>query len=299
MTLATLEQPPTASPVALGGADKGRLVIDSVTKFYETTGVPVLQNISLTCQPGEFVVVVGPSGCGKTTLLNLAAGMIRPDQGTISLDGKPITAPGPERAMVFQEHGLFSWLTAAQNVDFGLKMAGFPKSERKDRVAEALKMVHLSHIAKKYPHQLSGGMRQRVSIARALVIQPAVLLMDEPFAALDAQTRFHLHEELQELWLKTHKTILFITHSIAEAVRLADRVVVMHAHPGRIRNEIKVTLSHPRKSHSDDVAHIVRIVRREIEEEVNRVNAQLADEFRPRPAADDLDDDSGDLGGGI
>jgi len=286
-------RPPTAH------APAGRLVLDSVTKRFDSTGVSALERVSLTCEPGEFVVVVGPSGCGKTTLLNLAAGIILPDEGTVTLDNKPITSPGPDRAMVFQEHGLFSWLTAAQNIEFGLKMQGISKSERRDRVAEALKMVHLAHSGKKFPHQLSGGMRQRVAIARAMVMNPSVLLMDEPFAALDAQTRFLLHEQLQDLWMQTHKTILFVTHSVAEAVRMADRVIVLHAHPGRIRKEVNVTLAHPRDPHSADVAHIVRIVRREIEEEVNRVNAQLADEFRAGTKGDLLDDGAVDLGGGI
>ena len=149
--------------------------------------------------------------------------------------------------MVFQDHGLFPWLTAAQNIGFGLKMAGVPRSERDDRVAAALEMVHLTHSGDKRPHELSGGMRQRVAIARALVMDPEVLLMDEPFAALDAQTRTLLHEQVQELWLKTHKTILFVTHSVGEAVRLADRIIVLHAHPGRIRREVKVELGHPRE----------------------------------------------------
>jgi NitT/TauT family transport system ATP-binding protein len=273
--------------------------MNCITKRFDGTHVPVIEKMSLTCEPGEFVVVVGPSGCGKTTLLNLAAGMALPDEGSISLDGTPITAPGPERAMVFQEHGLLPWLTAAQNIEFGLKMQGISKSERLDRVDSALKMVHLSTSAKKYPHQLSGGMRQRVSIARAMVLNPAVLLMDEPFAALDAQTRFLLHEQVQDLWMQTQKTILFVTHSVAEAVRLADRVIVLHSHPGRIRREIKVDLAHPRDPHGSDVAIMVRKVRKEIEDEVNRVNAQLADEFRAGTKDSDLGGDSVDVGGGI
>jgi NitT/TauT family transport system ATP-binding protein len=291
--------PPARQEPAPPVAPPGRLLMSYVTKRFDSSRMPVIENISLTCEPGELVVVVGPSGCGKTTLLNLAAGIIAPDEGTVTLDGKPITAPGPDRAMVFQEHGLFPWLTAAQNIEFGLKMQGISKSERIDRVAAALKMVHLSHSGKKYPHQLSGGMRQRVAIARAMVMNPSVLLMDEPFAALDAQTRFLLHEQLQDLWMQTHKTILFVTHSVAEAVRLADRVIVLHAHPGRIRTDINVALAHPRDPHSADVAHIVRIVRREIEEEVNRVNAQLADEFRAGTKSDLLGDGAVDLGGGI
>jgi NitT/TauT family transport system ATP-binding protein len=301
MSLLTLDKPvaldygaPREAP-----APGGRLVMNSITKRFDDTRMPVIENVSLTCEPGEFVVVVGPSGCGKTTLLNLAAGIILPDAGSVTLDGKPVAAPGPDRAMVFQEHGLFSWLTAAQNIEFGLKMQGLSKSERRDRVAEALQMVHLSQSGKKYPHQLSGGMRQRVAIARAMVLNPSVLLMDEPFAALDAQTRTLLHDQLQDLWLQTHKTILFVTHSVAEAVRLADRVIVLHAHPGRIRTEIKVDLAHPRHPDGADVAHISRIVRREIEEEVNRVNAQLADEFRTSAKDNILDSGSVELGGGI
>jgi NitT/TauT family transport system ATP-binding protein len=277
----------------------GNLALAGVTKRFDGADMPVLENISLNCEPGEFVVVVGPSGCGKTTLLNLAAGIATPEQGSVTLDGKPITAPGPERTMVFQEHGLFSWLTAAQNIEFGLKMQGISKSERQDRVAEALRLVHLSTSGNKFPHQLSGGMRQRVAIARAMVLNPAVLLMDEPFAALDAQTRELLHEQVQELWLATHKTVLFVTHSVSEAVRLADRVIVLHAHPGRIRCEIPVPLAHPRDPHSNDVAAIVRKVRKEIEEEVNRVNAQLADEFRAGSKDHILDSGAVDLGGGI
>jgi NitT/TauT family transport system ATP-binding protein len=263
-----------------------------------------LQDIDLTCKPGEFVVVVGPSGCGKSTLLNIAAGMMRPDAGTVTLDGSPIDGPGPDRAMVFQDHGLFPWLTAAQNIGFGLKMAGVPRSERDDRVAAALEMVHLTHSGDKRPHELSGGMRQRVAIARALVMDPKVLLMDEPFASLDAQTRTLLHEQVQELWLKTHKTILFVTHSVGEAVRLADRIIVLHAHPGRIRREVKVELGHPRGFDTPDISELVRLVRKEIEDEVNRVNLRaaegtMADAFWKPPAPDDLGPAAGDLGGGI
>jgi NitT/TauT family transport system ATP-binding protein len=264
-----------------------------------------LEGIDLTCKPGEFVVVVGPSGCGKSTLLNVAAGMIRPDSGTVTLDGAAIDGPGPDRAMVFQDHGLFPWLTAAQNIVFGLKMAGVPRSERNDRVAAALEMVHLTHSGDKRPHELSGGMRQRVAIARALVMDPKVLLMDEPFAALDAQTRTLLHEQVQELWLKTHKTILFVTHSVGEAVRLADRIIVLHAHPGRIRREIKVELGHPRSFDTPDMSELIRLVRKEIEDEVNRVNLRAAegtvaaDAFWKPPPPDDLGAAVGDLGSGI
>src|SRR4051794_32101197 len=251
----------------------GRLVIEHAFKTFNGSGIPVLEDISITCEPGEFVVVVGPSGCGKSTLLNLTAGMSKADRGTISLDGLPVTRPGPERAMVFQDHGLFPWLTAGQNIEFGLKMAGMAASERDDRVAAALKAVHLTGSRQKLIHELSGGMRQRVAIARALVMDPAVLLMDEPFAALDAQTRTLLHQQLQEMWVQTRKTILFVTHSVGEAVRLADRIIVLHSHPGRIRREIHIDLPHPRVIDSPGMNELVHLVRREIEDEVNRVNA--------------------------
>jgi NitT/TauT family transport system ATP-binding protein len=278
---------------------KGRLVLDEVSKLFTNGTVPALGEVSLTCEPGEFVVVVGPSGCGKSTLLNLAAGMIAPDTGRITLDGRPVAGPAPERTMVFQDHGLFPWLTAAQNIAFGLKMAGVPRSEREDRVAAALRMVHLSRSAEKLVHELSGGMRQRVAIARALVMDPAVLLMDEPFAALDAQNRTLLHEQLQELWVATQKTVLFVTHSVGEAVRLGDRVIVLHSQPGRIRRELTIDLPHPRDFDSRDIAELVHLVRREIEDEVNRVNAQAADEIWKPSASGDLDRDSVGLGGGI
>jgi NitT/TauT family transport system ATP-binding protein len=225
--------------------------------------------------------------------------MIAPDKGRVELDGKPFRGPGPDRAVVFQDHALFPWLTAAQNVEFGLKMAGISPAERKDRVARALSMVHLSRSGGKLIHELSGGMRQRIAIARALVMDPAVLLMDEPFAALDAQTRTQLHQQLQDLWLRTRKSILFVTHSVGEAVRLADRIVVLHAHPGRIRAEIPIELPHPRQSDSPHMSELGRRVRKEIEDEVNRVNAEMAqDDWKPS-AAVDLGGVSGGMGDGI
>jgi NitT/TauT family transport system ATP-binding protein len=292
-------RPSSARPgvIALAPAAAGRLQLIGLTKHFNGSSVHGVSDISLTCEPGQFVVVVGPSGCGKSTLLNIAGGMIRADAGTVTLDGRQTDGPGPERAMVFQEHGLFPWLTAGQNIEFGLKMAGLPALQRQDRVAEALKLVHLSTSADKLVHELSGGMRQRVAIARALVMNPAVLLMDEPFASLDAQTRTLLHAQLQDLWVQTRKTILFVTHSVGEAVRLADRIIVLHAHPGRIRREIRVQLPHPRNFDSSDISQLVRLVRKEIEDEVNRVNAEMG-EWKPK-TADDLDPAAGMLGGGI
>ncbi|HVT88821.1 MAG TPA: ABC transporter ATP-binding protein [Tepidisphaeraceae bacterium] len=258
---------------------RGKLALNQIVCGFRG-GDRVLDGVNLNCESGEFVVVVGPSGSGKTTLLNVAAGMIKADDGSATLDGQPIDGPGPDRAMVFQEHGLFPWLSAAQNIEFGLKMAGgLSKSDRKRRVSEALASVHLLNSGDKLVHELSGGMKQRVAIARALVMDPAVLLMDEPFAALDAQTRTLLHAQLQELWCQTHKTVLFVTHSVGEAVRLADRIVVLSAHPARVRREIRIDLPHPRNFDSPEIGQLVHLVRREIEEEVNRVNAKLAGDF--------------------
>ena len=284
----------TPSPPAAG-----KLSLIGVSKRFGNSDIAAIENITLECKPGEFVVVVGPSGCGKSTLLNIVAGMTRPDSGKALLDDRPITAPGPDRAMVFQDHGLFPWLTSAQNVEFGMKMAGVSSSERSDRVARALQMVHLSGSAEKLVHELSGGMRQRIAIARAMVMDPAVLLMDEPFASLDAQTRTQLHHRLQDLWCQTHKTILFVTHSVGEAVRLADRIIVLHSHPGRIRKEICVDLPHPRKFDSSDINELARLVRKEIDDEVNRVNAVAAEDSWGAQESADMDVTADDLGGGI
>jgi len=278
---------------------RGKLALHEIDVNFPKSTMHALSGVSLTCEPGEFVVVVGPSGCGKSTLLNVAAGMLKPANGYVDLDGRRTDGPSPDRAMVFQDHGLFPWLTAAQNIEFGLKMLGIAKSERDARVDAALQLVHLQTKRDKLIHELSGGMRQRVAIARALVLDPAVLLMDEPFASLDAQTRTLLHGQLQELWSETQKTILFVTHSVGEAVRLADRIVVLHAHPGRIRREIAVPLAHPRNFDSDAITEIARIVRKEIEDEVNRVNAEMAEEYWNPQAATDLDDHSGYMGDGI
>lgn len=264
--------PPTLSPSP--ALTHGRLDLVGISHLAPGNGHVILDNITLHIEPGEFVVVVGPSGCGKTTLLNIAAGMFQPTRGTAMLDNRPIRSPGPERAMVFQEHSLFPWLTAADNIAFGLKMMGMSRSDRDARVAEALQMVNLSSAANKLVHELSGGMRHRIAIARALVVKPRLLLMDEPFAALDAQTRTLLHDELQRLWWKTRNTVLFVTHSVGEAVRLADRIIIMNAYPGRVRKEIAVTIPHPRPMDSPELSEVGHLVRTEIQEEVTRVNAQ-------------------------
>ena len=255
---------------------RGQVDFHGVSKLYAGSNVAALRDVSFSAKPGEFIVIVGPSGCGKSTLLSLAAGLMPLDGGSIMVDGRFVRSPGPDRSMVFQEHGLFPWLTAAQNVEFGLKMTGMPAAQRRERVLKALDMVKLSHTHDFLIHQMSGGMRQRISIARALVMDPAVLLMDEPFSALDAQTRTVLHKQVQEIHVETRKTVLFVTHSVGEAVRLADRIVVMHANPGRIRTEITVDLARPRLFDSPEVAGMTALVRAEIELEVNRLNAEMA-----------------------
>lgn len=274
VSLATVHTAAPPGPPAT--QQRGRLELRNITRRFGVAACPTLDDVTLVCKPGEFVVVVGPSGCGKSTLLNIAAGLLAANAGEVRLDGKRVRGPGPDRTMVFQEHGLFPWLTAAQNVEFGLKMAGVSRSERAERAAAALRMVHLANAGQKLVHQLSGGMRQRVAIARALVLDPAVLLMDEPFSALDAQTRTLLHVQMQELWCSTRKTILFVTHSVGEAVRLADRIIVLHSYPGRIRREVPVNIPHPRDFDSPEISEVVGIVRREIEDEVNRVHREMA-----------------------
>lgn len=199
-----------------------------------------LDDVSLEVRAGEFLVLVGPSGCGKSTLLDVLAGLTQPSSGRVLIDGKPITGPARDRGVVFQQYALFPWLTALDNVAFGLEIAGLGRSERRAKAAAYLDLVGLSAFAKHYPHEMSGGMKQRVAIARSLAYEPEVLLMDEPFAALDAQTRETLQEELVDIWRRTGKTIVFITHGIDEAVVLGQRVAVMTSRPGRIKQIVDI-----------------------------------------------------------
>ncbi|SFB51992.1 NitT/TauT family transport system ATP-binding protein [Cohnella sp. OV330] len=217
-------------------------------------GYTALDDIAFEVGKGEFVSILGPSGCGKSTLLNLVAGLERADRGRVEANGKIVTAPGPDRIVVFQDHALYPWLTVLENVAFGLKQKGIKKKERRERAMEQIRTVHLGKFADRYPHELSGGMKQRVAIARALVMDPEILLMDEPFAALDEQTRLLLHKELEQIWLNTRKTILFITHNIREAVTLSERVLVMSTRPGRIKKEFRVQAARPREP-GDSVLH--------------------------------------------
>jgi NitT/TauT family transport system ATP-binding protein len=210
-------------------------------------GVPALQDISLDVRVGRFVVIVGPSGCGKTSLLMMLAGLRAPTAGDIRCYGRPIPDPDPSRVgVIFQEASLFPWLTAMDNIEFPLSLRGAPREERRRRAEAMLTLVGLEGFGSRYPHELSGGMKQRVSIARGLVQDPPVLLMDEPFAALDEQTRMTMGHELLRIWNATRKTVVFVTHSLTEAVYLADEVLVMSARPGRIIDRIEIALPRPR-----------------------------------------------------
>lgn len=206
----------------------------------------VLGNISFDVRQGEIVSLIGESGCGKTTLLRIIQGLIRLDSGSILVDGAAVKAPGRDRGFVFQQASLLPWRTARKNVEFGLELQGIPKAERTRRATELLELIGLGHAAEQYPHELSGGMQQRIGLARALAIDPAILLMDEPFSALDAQTREVLQMELMRIHEKTEKTTLFVTHDLDEAIYLSDRVVVLAAKPGRIKKIIDVPFEHPR-----------------------------------------------------
>ena len=235
----------------------------SISYLYETTAGPVLavKEASFSVAPAEFLCVLGPSGCGKTTILNMLAGFLTPTGGDILMDGRPVSAQEHNRGVVFQDFAqLFPWRTARRNVEFGLEMRGAPEKERRETALQFLRLVKLEKFANAYPHELSGGMQQRVAIARALAYNPGVLLMDEPFAALDAMTRDEMQKQLTEVWQETRKTIVYITHNVAEAVYLADQVLVMAPHPGTIKARIRLDLPRPRDPLSADFVAMQRRV---------------------------------------
>jgi NitT/TauT family transport system ATP-binding protein len=245
-----------------------QIELRNITLEYNSADNPVLalQDISFSVEPSEFLCVVGQSGCGKTTMLNIAAGFLEPTKGTILIGGKAVTGKGLDRGVVFQDFAqLFPWRTALRNVEFGLEMKGLPKAQREETALRFLRLVNLEKFARSYPHELSGGMQQRVAIARALAYNPAVLLMDEPFAALDALTREEMQRFLVDIWKETEKTVIYVTHNVAEAVYLADRVIVFSPHPGAVKAQVKITLPRPRDTLSVEfldyqkeiVSHIV------------------------------------------
>lgn len=242
-----------------------KLVIDNVSKsFVSRTGhnLPVLQDINLTVNEEEFVALVGPSGCGKSTLLNITAGLLAPTSGSASFTHLP-QGHVPRTGIVFQETGLFPWRSVYDNIAFGLEAMGVPRQEQKDRISHYISLVGLTGFEKALPHHLSGGMRQRVGIARALVINPDLLLMDEPFSALDAQTRTIMQEELVTLWDKTRLSTLYVTHNIQEAVMLADRVVLLSRRPGKISRILNIGIPRTERElpqHTEEIAEYIRII---------------------------------------
>jgi NitT/TauT family transport system ATP-binding protein len=238
--------------------------------------VLALRDTSLDIARGELLCLIGPSGCGKSTLLNILAGFERPDSGKVLLNGVPIQRPGPDRGVVFQDYALFPWLNIQQNVEYGLREKGMNKAESRAIAQRFLAMVGLSGFERRFPHELSGGMRQRVALIRVLAIDPEILLMDEPFAAVDAQTRIILQEELQRLWMQTLKTVVFVTHSVDEAIYLADRVTVMTARPGLVKAIVPIDLPRPRDSTSDAFNRYRREIAQLIEVESRKVFAAAA-----------------------
>jgi sulfonate transport system ATP-binding protein len=252
-----------------------KLRIENVSKTFQgkTGAVAALENVSFDVASGEFLCLLGPSGCGKSTLLNLIAGLEHSDTGAIYCDDRVVTGMSTDRIMIFQEAALFPWLDVIDNVEFGLRMKGVNALARREQAAHYLEMVHLSRFTSAWVHELSGGMKQRVALARALALDPAVLFMDEPFGALDAQTRDLLHVELQEIWEATRKTIVFVTHNVREAVRLGDRVIVLSARPGRVKRDFKINLPHPRQLEDHALVDLAREIAAELKDEVNRALA--------------------------
>jgi NitT/TauT family transport system ATP-binding protein len=262
------------APLPVRAADGiPKVQLEGISLSYKTEKGPrflALDNIDLSVQAGEFLCIVGPSGCGKSTLLHLIAGLHHPTSGKVLIDDKEVRDPGTDRILIFQELGLFPWLKVGENVEFGMKMKGLSKAERKERTEYYLRLVHLAQFKDSYTHQLSGGMRQRVALARALATEPDVLLMDEPFAALDAQTRDLLHDELERIWAETGRTIIFVTHNVREAIRLGDRVALITFRPGRVKREFTIDLPRPRHLEDVSVANAAREILGELRSEINR-----------------------------
>jgi NitT/TauT family transport system ATP-binding protein len=262
-----------------------KLEIKNVTKsFYrneekQSTLINAIENVNLAVNDGEFVCLVGPSGCGKSTLLSILAGLDNPTEGQVVLNGRPVTGTGPDKIMVFQENALFPWMKVIDNVEFGLKIAKVEKIKRREIAMQYLDMMQLKKFSESYVYQLSGGMKQRVSIARALVLDPEVLLMDEPFAALDSQTRDLLLVELQLIWAKTNKTIIFVTHNIIESVCLGDRVVVFTNRPGKIKKDIKIDYRRPRLTEDDNLKDFQRQILYELKSEMVHSRKEKTDLF--------------------
>lgn len=249
------------------------LLIENVSKRFISKHKEtfVLDNINLLVNKGEFLCLLGPSGCGKSTLLNIIAGLDKASEGKIYLNNHEINGTSSIRAMMFQESALFPWLKVIDNVEFGMKMTGIPKQQRRETAMKYLQMVHLTKFQNSYVHELSGGMKQRVALARALTLDSELLLMDEPFASLDTQTKSILLVELQKIWMETGKTIIFVTHNVDEAALLAGRIVVMAANPGKIKQIYKVNIARPRTIDNIDLSYTIKEIINELKEEVEKV----------------------------
>jgi NitT/TauT family transport system ATP-binding protein len=271
----------------------------SLTVPTESGAVEILRSVSLRVEAGEFVCLLGPSGSGKSTILNLIAGLAKPTSGRVRESDIDVAGPGPDRAVVFQDAALFPWLTLRENIEFPLKLQGLAAGARAARSEQLLRQVHLWRFQDRYSHELSGGMRQRGAIARALATDPAILLMDEPFAALDAQTREILQGEVERIWSATRKTVIFVTHNVREAVRLADRVVLMGTRPGRVLHEETVDLPRPRAANDARVSALANGVARRIASEVEKVAREEADDAWVAPGAHGNGDPRRHLGRGI
>jgi NitT/TauT family transport system ATP-binding protein len=260
-----------------------KLQVRNLSKKFKSTSsnnaeyVIAIENIDLTISDGEFVRIVGPSGCGKSTLLNILAGLDKPTEGEIILNGHEIDGTGPDRIIVFQENALFPWLKVIENVEFGLKIAGLQKDKRRQIALAHLETMQLTKFADSYVYQLSGGMKQRVALARALVLDPEILLMDEPFASLDSQTRDLLSVELQLIWSRTRKNIIFVTHNIMESVCLGDKVFVFTSRPGKIKREITINHRRPRLTEDDELKPFYREVLGELRSEISAARKQKTD----------------------
>jgi NitT/TauT family transport system ATP-binding protein len=261
----------------------GALRCRGVTKIWgegTTKELLAVDNVDLDVRPGEFVVMLGPSGCGKSTLLSMVAGLEQPTAGVIEADGEPVTGPGPDRCMIFQQTSLYPWLSVADNVGFGLRLRGVPKAERREVAQKLLRTMGLGDVLDKHPDELSGGMRQRAAIARALAMRPRVPLMDEPFAALDVQTRAKLQDYIAQVREESGASVLFVTHSIDEAVALADRIVVFTARPGRIKTVVPVEMDRPRDPRSREYHLLHDQLLDLLRDEVDRAFAQQEQSVR-------------------
>jgi NitT/TauT family transport system ATP-binding protein len=244
------------------------IVCHAISKNYaakgRNEGCKTLEDVGFTADAGDFICLLGPSGCGKTTLLNIIAGFVHPTQGQVLFNGKPIKGPGPDRGVVFQDPTLFPWLTATENIAFGLINMGIGEPERQTRIAEGLRLIGLEAYAHAYPHELSGGMRQRIALARVLVLEPKALLMDEPFSALDAISRERLQDELLEIWQRRRIPVIFVTHNADEAAYLADRIIIMGPPPRSVRAIIPVTLPRPRSRSSEALCNLALALRQHL-----------------------------------